>query len=68
MQDSRRRVTWAPINMAWIEPVSLSSVRVALEPLAMSHRDDLVDSVKDGELWNIWYTTVPRPENMGAEI
>jgi RimJ/RimL family protein N-acetyltransferase len=54
--------------MAWIEPVSLSSPRVALEPLAMSHRDDLVESVKDGELWNIWYTTVPLPENMGAEI
>lgn len=34
----------------------------------MSHRDDLVDSVKDGELWKIWYTSVPRPEDMGAEI
>jgi RimJ/RimL family protein N-acetyltransferase len=54
--------------MAWIAPIALSSTRVALEPLTMSHRDDLVDSVKDGELWKIWYTSVPRPEDMGAEI
>lgn len=54
--------------MPWIEPVTLRSPLVDLEPLARTHLADLVESVKDGELWNMWYTSVPRPENMGAEI
>lgn len=54
--------------MAWVEPISLRSSRVDLEPLTMAHLDDLADSVRDGELWNFWYTMIPRPEQMGAEI
>ena len=54
--------------MAWLEPVSLRGPGAALEPLAVKHLDDLIDSVKDGELWNLWYTTIPRPEAMRAEI
>jgi RimJ/RimL family protein N-acetyltransferase len=34
----------------------------------MSHRDELAGAVKDGELWNLWYTSVPAPENMAKEI
>jgi RimJ/RimL family protein N-acetyltransferase len=37
-------------------------------PLAPEHCDDLVAAVRDGELWKLWYTTVPEPEQMGAEI
>lgn len=54
--------------MPWPEPVTLASARVALEPLARRHHDDLVDAIKDGELWKLWYTSVPLPEGMGAEI
>jgi RimJ/RimL family protein N-acetyltransferase len=54
--------------MAWLEPVSLHGPGAGLEPLADKHLDDLIDSVKDGELWNLWYTTIPRPEAMRAEI
>jgi RimJ/RimL family protein N-acetyltransferase len=39
-----------------------------LEPLSQQHHDDLIESVKDGELWNLWFTSVPRPEMMHAEI
>jgi RimJ/RimL family protein N-acetyltransferase len=28
----------------------------------------LVEAVRDGELWKLWYTTVPSPEGMKAEI
>jgi RimJ/RimL family protein N-acetyltransferase len=54
--------------MAWLELITLRSPRVDLEPLTMAHLPDLKAAVKDGELWNLWYTTIPRPEHMDAEI
>lgn len=27
-----------------------------------------MEAVRDGELWNLWFTTIPRPEAMGTEI
>ena len=54
--------------MPWLEPVFLSATHASLEPLQAEHRDALSAAVKDGELWNLWYTTIPRPEAMGAEI
>lgn len=49
-------------------PVSLAGRHVTLVPLAAAHHDGLVDAVRDGELWNLWYTAVPTPEGMAAEI
>ncbi|MGA9025553.1 MAG: GNAT family protein [Steroidobacteraceae bacterium] len=54
--------------MAWLEPVTLRGPGVRLEPLAQRHTHDLEEAVRDGELWTLWYTTVPRPENMKSEI
>jgi RimJ/RimL family protein N-acetyltransferase len=54
--------------MSWLEPVTLTSGRVTLEPLARRHEAELAEAVKDGELWRLWYTSVPSPEGMGAEI
>lgn len=54
--------------MSWLEPISLHSAGVNLEPLRPDHHDDLIESVKDGELWNLWYTSVPTPAQMHAEI
>ena len=52
----------------WISPISLSAPHVQLVPLSHAHHDALVESVRDGELWNHWYTAIPTPEAMGAEI
>ena len=52
----------------WIEPVTLSGTHAALVPLAASHAGALADAVRDGELWRLWYTAVPAPESMSAEI
>jgi RimJ/RimL family protein N-acetyltransferase len=41
---------------------------VKLEPLESRHSPGLQDAVKDGELWNLWYTFIPRPEEMDAWI
>ena len=54
--------------MAWLEPISLQGPGARLEPLSTQHLEDLIDSVNDGALWNLWYTTIPRPEDMRAEI
>jgi RimJ/RimL family protein N-acetyltransferase len=54
--------------MAWLEPVNLAGPHARLEPLSQDHRDDLVTAVKDGELWKLWYTSIPAPEKMQAEI
>jgi len=54
--------------MTWLEPVTLRSVRVTLEPLMARHHDDLVEAVRDGELWKLWYTHIPEPQGMGIEI
>ncbi|HEY7294826.1 MAG TPA: GNAT family protein [Dehalococcoidia bacterium] len=54
--------------MAWLEPVTLRSGRVTLEPLARRHEADLAEAVADGELWRLWYTSIPAPDKMGAEI
>lgn len=54
--------------MTAIEPVTLRGKYVTLEPLSRDHHDGLVQAASDGELWNLWYTSVPRPEGMKAEI
>ena len=54
--------------MAFLDPVRLTGSLVALEPLAHDHHDELVAAVSDGRLWELWYTHVPAPEGMRAEI
>ena len=54
--------------MSWLHPITLRNSRATLEPLAHAHHDDLVVAVQDGELWKLWYTRVPSPEGMRADI
>jgi RimJ/RimL family protein N-acetyltransferase len=53
---------------SWLQPVTLTSGRVTLEPLAHGHAAELAEAVTDGELWRLWYTAIPTPEGMAAEI
>src|SRR5271170_5893699 len=55
-------------TMSWLEPVTLRSSRVTLAPLHRRHRDELIEAVNDGELFRLWYTSVPAPQTMEAEI
>lgn len=50
------------------EPVTLQGRHVRLEPLAPAHAPALAEAVRDGDLWQLWYTAVPTPEGVGAEI
>lgn len=51
-----------------IEPLSMQCASGALVPLDRGHKDALADAVREGELWKLWYTGVPRPEAMGEAI
>ena len=51
-----------------IRPVRLNGRHVRLEPLSPEHHDGLVAAAEDGALWRLWYTAVPAPEAMAAEI
>jgi RimJ/RimL family protein N-acetyltransferase len=54
--------------MPWLEPVSLSGPHAQLKPLSQDHCDGLTEAVKDGELWKLWYTFIPKAEDMRKEI
>jgi RimJ/RimL family protein N-acetyltransferase len=54
--------------MAWLEPTPLRGTHARLEPLSQDHCDGLTEAVKDGELWKLWYTSVPSAEGMLKEI
>lgn len=52
----------------YIEPVTLAGDHVVLEPLERSHEAALAKAAADGELWRLWYTSVPVPELAGEYI
>jgi N-acetyltransferase len=54
--------------MPWPDPITLSGRHARLLPLAAEHAASLAEAVRDGELWKLWYTAVPSPETMAAEI
>jgi RimJ/RimL family protein N-acetyltransferase len=51
-----------------VEPVVLEGHRVRLEPLSHDHRDALANAVTDGQLWELWFTTVPPPDQIAPYI
>ena len=54
--------------MSWLAPVELKGAHCALKPLSADHLDGLVAAARDGELWKLWYTAIPSPDGMAAEI
>ena len=49
-------------------PLTLSGTHTSLVPLSTAHHDALCEAVQDGALWQLWYTAIPTPEGMAAEI
>ena len=54
--------------MALDHPGTLSGRFVTLEPLALVHLEGLAEASRDGELWKLWYTAIPAPDEMETEI
>lgn len=47
---------------------SLEGEHIVLEPLTLDHQAALSIAVADGNLWELWYTSVPHPDEMKAYI
>ncbi|MBN8657774.1 MAG: GNAT family N-acetyltransferase [Anaerolineae bacterium] len=54
--------------MIKISPIPLEGHGIRLEPLTLEHEADLSAAAADGELWNLWFTSVPRPEETKTYI
>jgi N-acetyltransferase len=54
--------------MAFLHPVTLNGTHATLAPLSLQHLDGLAEAARDGDLWKLWYTSVPEPQHMAAEI
>lgn len=52
--------------MISLTPVTLERGAVRLEPLGPEHLDGIAAAAADGELWNLWFTSVPRPDEVPA--
>ncbi|KAA9394512.1 GNAT family N-acetyltransferase [Kocuria coralli] len=55
-------------GVTYFDAPVLENEFVRLEPLSLSHHDDLVAAVRVGELWRTWYTSIPSPEAMADVI
>jgi RimJ/RimL family protein N-acetyltransferase len=53
---------------SFTQTIELHGQNISLVPLSLKYHDDLVEAVKDGELWRHWYTFIPTPEKMNDEI
>jgi RimJ/RimL family protein N-acetyltransferase len=54
--------------MIEIRPITLEGHDIRLEPLADEHHDGLAAAAADGRLWELWFTSVPEPEQTRAYI
>lgn len=53
---------------AALRPVTFTGRHVELVPLEPAHAPALAEAAADGELWRLWYTSVPAPDEMEGEI
>jgi len=51
-----------------LHPVTLERDGVRLEPMMPQHADGIAAAAADGELWNLWYTSVPEPVQVSKYI
>jgi RimJ/RimL family protein N-acetyltransferase len=51
-----------------VQPTMLEGYGMLLEPLAPGHHDALEAAASDGNLWELWFTSVPAPDKVAAYI
>lgn len=54
--------------MIELERTVLEGHGVRLEPLTTNHASGLCEAARDGRLWELWYTSVPEPDEVDAYI
>jgi len=56
------------MQQRWIEPIVLLGKHVTLEPMETRHIGGLQAATRDGQLWKLWYTAVPSPEQVETYV
>ncbi|MDR7090424.1 GNAT family N-acetyltransferase [Cellvibrio fibrivorans] len=56
------------MNNPWLYETTLKGNLVTLAPLKREHTDALLAAASDGELWNLWFTSVPSSNSIGAYL
>jgi RimJ/RimL family protein N-acetyltransferase len=54
--------------MITLMPLTLEGHDVRLEPLLPQHEAGLAAAAADGQLWNLWYTFIPKPDETQGYI
>jgi RimJ/RimL family protein N-acetyltransferase len=49
-------------------PITLEGHGVRLDPLTPAFAADLARAASDGTLWELWYTSVPKPDEVDAYV
>lgn len=49
-------------------PIALERNDIRLDPLTTEHADGIAAAASNGKLWDLWFTSVPRPEEVAAYI
>lgn len=52
----------------WPDEFTVEGDYVRVVPLSLTHKDDLIEATKDGDLHQLWYTTIPSPDMVETEI
>lgn len=52
----------------WLYGITLPGTLVTLVPLKPDHAPALCQAASDGELWNLWYTSVPSSKTIDAYL
>lgn len=56
------------MNIQWLSETTLEGAIITLIPLRREHAHALLDAASDGELWNLWYTSVPSSTTIQAYL
>jgi RimJ/RimL family protein N-acetyltransferase len=51
-----------------LSPVTLEGHGVRLEPLTPAHESEVAAAASDGKLWELWFTSVPAPDDAARYI
>ena len=52
----------------WLEPFSVQGEYVSVIPMGLEHQSDLEEAASDGDLHRLWYTNIPKPDEVKSEI
>jgi RimJ/RimL family protein N-acetyltransferase len=56
------------MNNSWFCETTLKGNLVTLAPLKREYSDELIEAAADGELWKLWYTSVPNSKTIDSYL